>query len=198
MNRQLQLFDDAPTRHEIFFALQPTVAASLRIMDLAEEIVERRRLRAKLLAAERLHVSVFSIGGFIDPLPSLIIDEAKTIAGTVSMAPFEVVFDRVASFGGGALVLAGGAGATDIVRLQDAFSLALSKAGLRTRPRRPSTLHVTMAYADRTQEFSIAPISWTVSEFVLIDSLVGQSKHILLGRWPLQAHSSEPVDASLL
>lgn len=45
--------------------------------------------------------------------------------------------------------------------------------------------HVTMAYGERVPEFPVDPITWTVDEFVLIDSWVGQSKHVALGRWPL-------------
>lgn len=82
-------------------------------------------------------------------------------------------------------MLTGGAGATGAVRLREALSLALSKAGVGPRPRKPFTPHVTMAYADRTRELFIEPMSWTVSEFVLVDSLVGQSEYILPGRWPL-------------
>lgn len=189
MSMQLQLFDDVSTQHNVFFAARPTVAAAARIVHLAQDLVERRRLGARLLSPERLHVSLFAVGGFVDPLPPVIIDEAKAIAGTVSMAPFEVVFDRVASFGGGggkpALVLMGSAGVAGLVRFQEALSLALSKAGVGVRQKKPFTPHVTMAYADRTREFPIEPISWTVNEFVLVDSLVGQSKHIPLGRWPL-------------
>lgn len=185
MSTQLQLFEDGSTQHSVFFAVQPTVAAAPLIVHLAQELVARRSLGARLLPPERLHVSLFAVGNFVDPLPSLIIDEAKTIAGTVSMAPFEVVFDRVASFGGGALVLAGSAGVTGLVRLQEALNLALLKAGVGAGQRRPFTPHMTIAYADRMPELPIEPISWTVNEFVLIDSLVGQSKHILLGRWPL-------------
>jgi 2'-5' RNA ligase len=185
MSMQLQLFDDTSTLHNVFFALQPTMAAGERVTVLAQERVGHRRLGVRLLPLERLHVSLLAVGGFAGPLPSLIIDEAKTAAGTVSMAPFEVVFDRVASFGGGALVLMGGEGVTGVVRLQQALSLALSQAGVGARPRKPFTPHVTIAYADRMSEFSIEPISWTVSEFVLVDSLVGQSKHIPLSRFPL-------------
>lgn len=109
------------------------------------------------------------------------------MAGIVSMAPLEVEFDRVASFGGGALVLAGGPGLAGVVRLQEALGLALPGTGVRARPSKPFTPPLTMAYADRAHASSIEPISWTVSEFVLIAGLVGRSTHIVLGRWPLKA-----------
>lgn len=189
MSAQFELLDRVPIQHNVFFASQPAAAASVRIVRLAQDVVGHRCLGARLLPPERLHVSVLAIGGFVDPLPSALIDEVKAIAGTVPMAPFDVVFDRVASFNGGhgksALVLTGHEGVAGLVVLQEALILALSKAGVRVRPTKPFKPHVTMAYADRTSEFSIEPISWTVNEFVLVDSLVGLSRHILLGRWAL-------------
>jgi 2'-5' RNA ligase len=32
---------------------------------------------------------------------------------------------------------------------------------------------------------AIEPITWTVNEFVLVRSLVGQGRHEVLARWPL-------------
>ena len=90
MNMQLQLFEDASTRHNVFFAVQPTAAAGARSVGLAAELVGCRRIGARLLPLERLHVSLFTVGGFVDPRPSIIIDEAKTVAGTVLMTPFEL------------------------------------------------------------------------------------------------------------
>lgn len=152
VSMRFQLFDDASTHHNAFFALWPSVAAAACIIGLAEEHVARRRLGARLLPPDRLHVSLFAVGGFVDPLRSLIVDEAKTIAGTVSMAPFEVVFDRVASFGGGGLVLGSGAGGTGAVRLHEALNLALSRAEVGARQKKPFTPHVTIAYADRAPD----------------------------------------------
>lgn len=105
------------------------------------------------------------------------------------MAPFEVEFDRIASFsarhGQRALVLTGdGDGVAGFLKLKEALRHALMKAGL-SLPRQPSfSPHMTTAYIeDRTFDFCIEPIGWTVSRFVLTDSLVGQSRHEHLGQW---------------
>ncbi len=48
------------------------------------------------------------------------------------------------------------------------------------------TPHITLLWADRRiEEYPIAPIGWTVREFVLTISLEGQSRHIHVARWPL-------------
>ncbi len=46
--------------------------------------------------------------------------------------------------------------------------------------------HVTMLRDRRaTPTEFITPVRWWVREFVLIDSLYGESRHEILGRWPL-------------
>jgi hypothetical protein len=48
--------------------------------------------------------------------------------------------------------------------------------------------HVTLLRGhavDAVQE-SIVPIGWNAREFVLIRSFFGQSRHEVMGRWPLQ------------
>jgi 2'-5' RNA ligase len=45
---------------------------------------------------------------------------------------------------------------------------------------------VTLLYGGQpTAEIEIEPISWLVREFVLIDSFIGETKHVEMGRWPL-------------
>ena len=52
---------------------------------------------------------------------------------------------------------------------------------------RAFTPHVTPGYNDRFKvEQIIYPITWTVNEFVLVRSLLGQTRHIELARWKLR------------
>lgn len=189
MNEQLRLLDDDEVLHNVFFEARPTAAAAVRIGRIGQDLVRSQCLVTKLLPLERLHVSLFSVGLFSGTYPPAVINAAKAIADNVSMAPFTVAFDRVANFAGGngrrALVLTGGEGVAGLVRLQQALSLAMKKAGLGLRQRDEFTPHVTMMYADHMCDFPIEPVSWIVDEFVLVDSLWGQSRHVQLGRWPL-------------
>ena len=111
----------------------------------------------------------------------------RNAAASLPMIPFTVVFDRVATFcgtsGRRAIVLTGGEGVEGLMRLQHDLNIAMIKAGLGARQAGRFTPHVTMIYAHHVHELSIRPISWTVNEFVLVDSLVGQTRHVLLGRW---------------
>ena len=70
---------------------------------------------------------------------------------------------------------------------QKALGLSMAHAGLGKQVARQFNPHVTLLY-DRAlaPEAPVEPVSWTVSEFVLIHSLLGQTRHIVLGRWALQ------------
>ena len=189
MKGQLRLWDEEPVLHNVFFAVRPSAVVAEQITCFAQDIVRDRRLAARPLPAERLHISLVAVGSFSGACPPTVIDTARAIANGVSMAPFKVAFDRVAAFAGGkgkqALVLAGNEGVTGLVLLQEALNRAMTTAGLEHRHARQFTPHITMMYADGTADFPIEPLTWTVNEFVLIDSLWGKSTHITLDRFPL-------------
>lgn len=154
-------------------------------------IVESRRLiRATLRPAALLHVSLVGVGDFTGPLPLGMIEAVKAGVGTLRTAPFDVIFSTVARFGGDAIVLRACTDDGALVAFREALRLALWKAGVRLPEkgaRNGFNPHVTMAYGDWVPEFSVDPVSWTVNELVLIDSWIGQSKHVVLGRWLLSA-----------
>ncbi len=189
MDQQLELLSRDATLHNVFFAARPDATMAAHTVGIVRDLHRRLGLTAAPIPWERLHVSLLSVGGFSGSYPLAVIDAAIRAAGTVSMAPFRVEFDRVASFSGShgqrALVLTGdGDGVAGFMRLQEVLNHTLKKAGLRL-PRQPgSSPHLTMMYDEnRTVDFAIEPIGWTVSRFVLVDSLVGQSRHVHLGQW---------------
>lgn len=48
--------------------------------------------------------------------------------------------------------------------------------------------HLTIHYGgDRLRAETIAPVGWTVDEILLVESVVGQTKHVEHGRWRLRA-----------
>ena len=50
-----------------------------------------------------------------------------------------------------------------------------------------------MLYDDRLVAWqAVEPVRWTVREFVLMHSLLGQHRHVPLARWPLDLpHTSD-------
>ena len=103
--------------------------------------------------------------------------------------PFEVSFDRTASFQGRSgsrpFVLIGDDGLGRLQSFRRMLGAALTRRGLRRVANTNFTPHVTLLYDARSvEEYPIWPIFWTVTEFVLIHSKKG---HDYLARWSLQA-----------
>lgn len=187
MGDQFQLWDDKPVLHNLFLAIRPTTEATTQIAHVAREHVKGSGLSGKLVLPEHFHVSLLSVGSFADRCPPSVMSAVRDAAASLPMIPFTVSFDRIATFGGTsgrrAIVLTGGEGVEGLVRFQHDLNIAMIKAGLGPRQAGRFTPHVTMMYGDHVHEFSIQPISWTVNALVLVDSLVGQTRHVLLGRW---------------
>jgi 2'-5' RNA ligase len=195
MDQQLSFLQRDPTLHNVFFAALPDPATVSSTRQTAGSVRQCLRTTTTLIAPERLHVTLLPVGGFSGSYPRAVIDAAMLAARTVSMAPFKVEFDRIATFSGGrgkqALVLTGNDDAVaGFVMLQKAPSQAMAKTGLRLRQPSGFSPHLTMMYANQRLDCPIQPISWTVNRFVLVDSLVGQSRHVHLGQWPLTSRST--------
>jgi 2'-5' RNA ligase len=105
----------------------------------------------------------------------------------VRTEPFEVSFDRTASFrgrlGNRPFVLIGEKGLHRLQSFRQMLGAAMTRRGLRRLANTNFTPHVTLLYDARSvDEYPIEPIGWTVAEFVLVRSLNGH-KHLV--RWPL-------------
>ena len=175
--------------HNLFFALRPDQQAAEHVCVLTERLRLRHGLSGRPLARERLHISLNSLGRWPD-LPWGLIGEASEVASTVAMRPFVVALDHVVSFQNNAgrrpLVLIGEDGVIGVAALHSAIHQALADAIIVRRPEPVVTPHLTLLRDRRTapKEF-ITPVRWWVREFVLIHSPYGESRHDVLGRWPL-------------
>lgn len=171
--------------HNLFFAVLPDEATAKRIAALGARLQDQLGLTGTRLPAARLHVTLYGLGRHEvgDAPPADVVARAVEAAGKVAMGPFDVQFDHVAGFSGDGrtMVMRGGEKLSKLFELREAMTVA---SGARKTP--PFEPHVTLMYADRiVPETDIEPISWTVSEFVLIDSLQGRGRHLRLHRWPL-------------
>ncbi|WP_345810775.1 2'-5' RNA ligase family protein [Paraburkholderia sp. PREW-6R] len=181
----------------LFFAVYPNAATAAGIAKLAQQLREQSRSRSKPLAANRLHVTLHHLGNFVGGLPGPKVDAAMSAAAAAAaaIAPFSVEFDRVVSFASkprpGPLVLCGGEGAAGLHVLHDILGQALDQAGFERHAAResvPYTPHVTLAYGmPWIDERTVEAFAWNVREVVLMHSLLGRSRHVALGRWPLAA-----------
>ena len=169
----------------LFLAAVPDAAAAERIHRLAGVLKRAHKFDGKLIAPERLHISLFFLGGMSERA----VLAASEAAMQLRSEPFEVSFDRTASFRGGSgnrtFVLIGENGLCRLKSFRRMLGAALTRSGLRRVANANFTPHVTLLYDVRSaDEHPIQPIFWTVTEFVLIQSMKG---HDYLGRWPLQA-----------
>ena len=186
---QYSLFGEASPTDGLFLAVLPEAHARPRIEGAAQQLHSRHGLKGKLLAPDRYHISLFSFGEH-NGLPPRLVSEVMTAAAAIEASPFDVAFDRAVSFYGGKqrpLVLCGGDGVAKLIALQRVIDAAMQRARL-GRTKQPFVPHVTLLY-DRQgiDEQPVERIGWTVTEFVLIHSLLGRSQYIPLGRWPLRA-----------
>jgi RNA 2',3'-cyclic 3'-phosphodiesterase len=183
-------FDSAPKQrrlpHALFFAILPPAGAVPHIEHMAQALRQQHGLTGKPIRADRKHVTLITLGGYDEAVPTSLVDAASAVASALAMPRFEVVFDKALTFpGSGAFVLTSEEAATPITSFRKALSQALVHAGMRTHPIHAA--HMTLAYDDRQiAAHAIEPLRWWAEDFVLILSLVGQTMHRHLGRWPLR------------
>jgi RNA 2',3'-cyclic 3'-phosphodiesterase len=170
----------------LFFAILPPIAALPDIEQRSHALLVQHGLTGKPIRADRKHVTLTSLGGYDEALPQQFVDATCAVAATVAMPRFEVVFDKALTFRDGrAFVLIGDEAEAQVSKFRKALSQALAQAGLRNTV--TSTAHMTLAYDKRhVPEHYIEPIRFAAEEFVLVESLVGQTVHRHLGRWPLR------------
>jgi 2'-5' RNA ligase len=185
---QFSLFDAPSVTDRLFLAIFPDPATASRIAERADALRADHRLSGRPLAAERFHITLHHLGDHAGVRRD-IVAMAGEAAQAMTTPPFEVVFDRAASFhNGGAnpFVLHGAEGQDALKTFQRDLGLAMARAGLGKWVDKSFTPHVTMLYDKRlVAEQAVEPIRWTVGGFTLIHSLLGRTQHVALGSWPL-------------
>jgi 2'-5' RNA ligase len=174
--------------HRVFFALQPDAPAAERIARLTADLRKRLSLSGKPVAGPRLHLSLNFVGGFRGPPPRAAIDKANQAVAEVVVRPFAVALNRVESWKGDPhpLVLAGEDEVIGVEGLHTTLHKALRAVEMAPRREPEVSPHMTLLWDRREVPAEcVEPITWTVREFVLIDSVFGEGRHEVLGRWPL-------------
>lgn len=166
----------------VYLALLPNEAASARCALCARDTQQQTGLRGWIREG-RFHVSLHGIATFAE-LTEDVEEHVREAAAGVSVAAFDIEFDRVMSFGNKVVVLAGPPERRGpVYDLFDELGLAL---GLPAKSFRP---HLTLFYVDRPTaawpmaERQIEPVRWTVHDFVLVHSDRGLA---VRGTWPLR------------
>ena len=173
--------------HKVFFALQPEVEAAAEAYAIPNRInliVPKRCL----VPQENLHATLHLIAQQ-EGIPRSLIETACEPIRAVNTSQFDVIFDRLENFvldpPRHALVLLCDHGLEPLIDLHRQIGTALRQLGFK-RIGKSFVPHVTLAY--NTEPFAtppITPISWTVNQFVLIESPHGKGEHLIQGRWML-------------
>lgn len=174
-----------PTDRLLFLVYADPTAADAAVaagFDLRDE----HGLTGLPLLPQHIHSTLWHVGDDFSPPPAELIEALVERAKRVAMASFRVSFDRVESFSGGALVLRGEEGVVGLEMLHQHLKAALGITG-RKLERAGFVPHVTLLRDKhrRLSSMPVEPIEWTVSEFVLVHSLLGRTTHRVLARFPL-------------
>lgn len=175
----------------IFLGIMPDATAALQAEETTKRICDINEIRGKPLLRQRLHVTLQHIGDY-KRLKSKVLYAASLTGTAVSMAQFDVIFDRAESFPAPprrdrprrypAVLRGGSEPLFELHRL-----LAAAMRNLNLKPSDRFVPHMTMVYADKAiTPQSVEPLRWTVREFVLIHSERGLTKYNILDRWPLR------------
>jgi 2'-5' RNA ligase len=171
---------------KLFFAIRLEGEAGAAIEALGAKLKAAHRLRGCPIARERLHNTLAAVHD-----PGTLqenIARARAIGDRLWQRRFSVRFDWTGSFqhkdGRYPFVLR----TSDPAPLSDlraALRIELLRDGFAVN--RSFTPHVTLLWTDRRvdEDYPVAPISWTVRDFVLTASVQGYGCHIEVARWPL-------------
>lgn len=178
--------------HKLFFALRPDEATAERIARAVRSAHEALGLAARQRPSSIFHITLHYFGYFDGEPDGRIVALAERAASEVAKPAFDLSFDRFASWGKVdaakyPFVLTGGQGLEAVRELRDALVGRLVAHGL-AAPERDYEPHLTLRYDKRRAPawaFDLA--GWTASEFVLVKSLQGQTRHEVMARWPLRA-----------
>jgi 2'-5' RNA ligase len=172
----------------LFFAVLPSEPVRPAIAGLSRTLRRAHHLRGRPIADDRLHVTLAPL---FDPYrsPRDTILRAKMLGAGICYPRFPLSFQwsegfrhRDAQY---PLVLRGSDGVQPLLGFQQEIQAQMRRAGFVRTP--GFTPHMTLLWTDRCVEaYPIAPVGWTVRDFALVLSLVGQSRHIHLAHWQLQ------------
>jgi len=177
----------------MFFAILPDKEAKAEIIRIGERFVKSHRLGGSSVDIDRLHITLSPIGKpdrLRQPLEGALLAAAEE----VRVKEFKITLDSAMRFSSAGkdgrfpFVLCADTLTTEVtLKLRKALADAQYAQGLHVAGVSSYLPHVTLLYAQGVEaiEQSIPPISWMAREFVLIRSFFGQSKHEVMGRWPL-------------
>jgi 2'-5' RNA ligase len=176
-------------RHAIFFALYPPPERAAEIARFADHLSKRAGLKGRRVSRERFHVTLNYLG-HCACVPEALVAQTCTAVSRLEKTVFLLALNKLESFdthnGQYPRVLTGDDGVIGAKLLQQAIHSALARERLIHGRTKNITPHLTLSYeAASLSDRFIAPIAWDAADFCLVHSPQGDSRHDILGRWPL-------------
>lgn len=177
--------------HKLFFALRPDEETAERIARVVTAEHEVRGLAARLRPHRIFHITLHYFGYFEGEPDDQVVAGASRAAAELVRPAFDLGFDRFASWGDETarhhpFVLTGGQGLEAVRELRDALVQRLVAHGF-AAPLRAYEPHLTLRYDKQpATTWALDLPGWVASEFTLVKSVQGQTRHDVLLRWPLQ------------
>lgn len=174
-------------KHVLYFAILPPREVAEAALALLPAL--RPRPSARPVPAARLHVSLNGLGAFQRP-PGSVIEKAMETAAAVEAEPFTIAFNRVGTWPSGdppCVVAWGDEGVIGANQLHATIHRALARPGMVPRREPPIVPHMTLVY-DRAKvpETFVEPLTWRVTDFVLVHAVHGEGRFDIAGRFPLK------------
>ncbi|MES2688329.1 MAG: 2'-5' RNA ligase family protein [Pseudomonadota bacterium] len=178
----------------VFFALTPEGQAGTQAIRIQSSFLPQLGAKPYLVPESCLHVSLLDIGikkNLVLRSFESTIAMAKEAAGKLGAASFEVGFEKVLSFNAKpnqskAFVLQMEEGREQVLALCKKLKLCLAMAGVHSDDN-AATPHMTLARSVQTIPLTqVSPVCWTAIRLVLVQSVVGEKRHIPLQSWTLQ------------
>lgn len=177
---------------DYFFAVRPDARALVEIAAVAERLRRSQRVNGTPVGIDSLHLALCPAGRsgrMRQPLE----ESLRSAGAEVQGMGFDVTLDTMMRFtareGQFPFGLCADSGSsTEALSLRKAIAAAQLRVGLQVSGVSSFMPHVTLQHGPMIDaiEEAITPIHWRVREFVLIRSFFGQSRHEVIGCWPLQ------------
>jgi 2'-5' RNA ligase len=140
--------------------------------------------RRKPVRDDRLHITLVWLGDF-PASPSGLIARTNDLLSVGPMPEYRIVLDSLID-GQHSSLLAPSEPLLGVMAFQSRLADRLARAHIRPPKGWRFHPHVTLAHDPRQHGVrSIDPISWKADELVLLESLIGQTRHLTRGSWSL-------------
>ncbi|MGY4515896.1 RNA 2',3'-cyclic phosphodiesterase [Lysobacter sp. HA18] len=170
--------------HRLFFALWPgdEVRAAL---DRAVDGVSMFEGAGRRTAAAKHHITLHFLGGW-HGRPDDVIERARDAVSIVDERAFHLVVERAGGFAGARVGWLAPSGNSGLDALWSTLRHALGDADIPYRLHETFSPHITVLRNVRgaLPEVEIEPVSWPVTDFVLVHSHDG--RYDVIDRWPLR------------